>query len=83
LVVDEQHYEVALWRAWPSLFPEHVDTLWASDYLKAIEWVMRLREVRFVAHVAVALCGAGGPARYERVCLAADGLCISSVHVAA
>jgi hypothetical protein len=71
---EEQHYEVALWREWPSLFPEHVDTLWAADHLDAIELVMRIHDLSTVKRAAVTLCGVCAASRYAGVRLAANGL---------
>ncbi len=74
LYVEEQHYEVALWRAWPSLFPEYVDTLWAADHLDAIELMMRVHDLSAVRRAAVTRCGVSAISRYSGVRLTSDGL---------
>ena len=81
--VEHWHYDVAIWQVWPSLFPEYTGTIWASDHFEAIEWMMRIHEVHVALYVAVALCDAGGPARYRRVWLASDGLHVASPAVEA
>ena len=81
--VEHWHYDVAIWRSWPSLFPEYTETIWASDHFEAVEWVMRLDGVYSAMRVAVALCDAGGPSSYERVWLATDGVHVASVPAAA
>jgi hypothetical protein len=83
MYVEHWHYDVVIWLVWPSLFPEYTETIWASDHFEAVEWIMRLHEVYSAMRVAVALCDAGGPARYERVWLASDGVHVGSVAVAA
>jgi len=74
LHVDEQHYEVALWQAWPSSFSEHVDTLWAADHLDAIELVMCVHGLSTVRRAAVTRCGVYAASRYIGVRLTETGL---------
>jgi hypothetical protein len=71
---EEQHYEVTLWQAWPSSFPEHVDTLWAADHLDAIEQVMRIHGLSTVRRAAVTRCGVYAASRYIGVRLTDNGL---------
>ena len=45
-------FEVALWRWWPSLFPEYLASVAAPAAFAAIEQVMQVAGVRFVARAA-------------------------------
>jgi purine nucleoside phosphorylase len=45
-------FEVALWRWWPSLFPDYVASVAAPDAFAAIEQGMRVARVCFVARAA-------------------------------
>ena len=49
---DQAVFEVALWRWWPSLFPEYVVSMAAPAAFAAIEQVMQVAGVRFVARAA-------------------------------
>jgi len=48
-----QPYEVALWRLWPSLFPEYVDVVYATSSQQAVLFLMELQDVERVAKAAV------------------------------
>ena len=48
-----QPYEVALWRLWPSLFPEYVDVVHAPGSRQAVLSLMELQSVERVAKAAV------------------------------
>ncbi len=43
-------FDVALWRGWPSLMPEHIAFVEAPTAFAAVECLMRLHRLAFVAH---------------------------------
>ena len=45
-------YDVALWRLWPSLFPDQVGYIQTSSPLLAVQTLMRLHRLEEVAHAA-------------------------------
>jgi hypothetical protein len=47
-----QWYDVALWRWWPSLFPEWCEVVEAASAFAAVEAVMRLHGCMTVKHAA-------------------------------
>src|SRR6266567_2110075 len=47
-----RRYDVALWRWWPSLFPEWCDVVEAASPFAAVEAVMRLYGCMSVQHAA-------------------------------
>ncbi len=47
-------FDVALWRWWPSLFPEYTAFVIAPDAFAAVECLMRVYRVRWVARAAAA-----------------------------
>ena len=55
-------YDVALWRFWPSLFPEWTERVWAFSEYKAIYELMRAHGLGFVEKAAVRPCD-GSPIR--------------------
>ena len=48
-------FDMTLWLAWPSLFPEYVALVSASSAFAAVESLMCLCSLSVVARVAVAL----------------------------
>jgi hypothetical protein len=52
-------YEVALWRRWPSLFPEWIEEVEEFSPQSAMYAAMRLHGLRFVEKAAVGLVKAG------------------------
>jgi hypothetical protein len=61
-----QEYDVALWRFWPSLFPEWTETVRDFSPQSAMYTLMRLHGLRFVEKVAVR-CGTSPIQRYYDV----------------
>jgi hypothetical protein len=51
-----RRYDVALWRWWPSLFPEWCELVEARNVFAAVEAVMR-RHVRWMAGWSIAASG--------------------------
>lgn len=49
-------YDVALWRFWPSLFPEWTETVEDYSPQSALYALMRLHGLRFVEKAAVGVC---------------------------
>ncbi len=47
-----RRYDVALWRVWPSLFPEWCEVVVAPSAFAAVEAVMRLHGCMTVQHAA-------------------------------
>ena len=47
-------FDVALWRWWPSLFPEYTACVVAPNAFAAVECFMRVHRVRWVARAAAA-----------------------------
>jgi hypothetical protein len=52
-------YEVALWRYWPSMFPEWIEEIEEFSTHSAMYAAMRLHGLRFVQKAAVGLCKTG------------------------
>lgn len=52
-------YEVALWRYWPSMFPEWIEEIEDFSPQSAMYAAMRLHGLRFVQKAAVGLCKMG------------------------
>lgn len=52
-------YDVALWRCWPSMFPEWVEEIEEFSPQSAMYAAMRLYGLRFVEKAAVGLCKTG------------------------
>ncbi len=52
-------YEVALWRYWPSMFPEWIEEVEEFSPQSAMYAAMRLHGLRFVQKAAVGLCKTG------------------------
>jgi len=48
----QEVFDVALWRWWPSLFPEYTAFVVAPDAFTAVECLMRVYRVRWVARAA-------------------------------
>lgn len=61
----EETYEVALWRRWPSLFPDRVGSVQALDALSAVRFLMRCYRLEEVAHAAAHLVGRPGIERWD------------------
>jgi hypothetical protein len=54
----QEVFDVALWRWWPSLFPEYTACVVAPNAFAAVERLMRVYRVRWVARaVAMTLDG--------------------------
>ena len=47
-----QVYEVALWCAWPSLFPDYVGSIEANGTYAALVFLMEVEKVEKVAYAA-------------------------------
>jgi hypothetical protein len=47
-----RHYDVAVWRWWPSLFPEWCEVIEAPSAFAAVEAVMRRHGCMTVQHAA-------------------------------
>ena len=52
-------YEVALWRYWPSMFPEWIEEIEEFSPQSAMYAAMRLHGLRFVEKAAVGLIKTG------------------------
>ena len=52
-------YDVALWRYWPSMFPEWVEEIEEFSPQSAMYAAMRLHGLRFVQKAAVGPCKTG------------------------
>ena len=63
-------FDVALWRWWPSLFPEYTASVAAPNAFTAVVFVMRVHGVGWVARAAADTVG--GSLRY-RACGVRDG----------
>jgi len=50
----QEVFDVALWRWWPSLFPEYMAFVVAPDAFAAVVCLMRVHRVRWVARAAAA-----------------------------
>jgi hypothetical protein len=50
----QEVFDVALWRWWPSLFPEYTACVVAPNAFAAVEYLMRVYRVRWVARAAAA-----------------------------
>jgi hypothetical protein len=61
----EETYEVALWRWWPSLFPDRVGAVHASDALSAVCWLMQCYRLEEVAHAAAHIVGRSEIERWD------------------
>ncbi|GHO68798.1 hypothetical protein KSC_076900 [Ktedonobacter sp. SOSP1-52] len=46
-------FEVALWRRWPSLFPDCTARVWAWDAFSAVEYTMRRYRLALVDYASV------------------------------
>jgi hypothetical protein len=51
---SQRVFDVALWRWWPSLFPEYTAFVVASNAFAAVACLMRVSRVRWVARAAAA-----------------------------
>ena len=60
-------YDVALWRFWPSLFPEWTEKVKDFSPQSAMYALMRLHGLRFVEKVAVSACNGSPIQRYYDV----------------
>jgi hypothetical protein len=62
-------YDVALWRCWPSLFPEWTEMVKAFSESQAVYALMRAHGLRFVEKAAVS-AGDGSPIEryYDVLC---------------
>ena len=58
-----QRYDVALWRWWPSLFPEWCEVVMAPSAFAAVEAVMRRHSCLTVQHAAA--CSVDGLVVYR------------------
>ncbi|HEY4388124.1 MAG TPA: hypothetical protein VGN34_27060 [Ktedonobacteraceae bacterium] len=57
--MEEQQYDVAIWRYWPSTFPDQTAYIWAPDPLSAIVLLMQGYGLRKVAHATACLVRQG------------------------
>ncbi len=62
-----QRYDVALWRFWPSTFPDYTDYMQAEDALSAVIALMHLHHLEEVAHAAARIAGCPDVERWDYV----------------
>ena len=62
-----QTYDVALWRSWPSLFPDHVGSIQASGTYAALVFLMETVKVEKVAYAAARQFGHSRIDRWSKV----------------
>jgi hypothetical protein len=70
----EQAYDVALWRFWPSTFPDRVEYVSAVNPLAAIMSLMQSSGLTKVQHAAVRPVAGGAVVSYDVVRVYASGV---------